>query len=945
MADTSFNPDAYLAAKARGPSGVPADAVQVGQFDPDAYLTQKQSAQYQALQDKYGSAGQQAIAGVEGAARGVSLGASDLAETNLGLDTPENIKGRMAANPLTSFAGNALGSAALIAGTEGLGAGPSAAANAGARAATLGAGVAGPLTSAAATAAKIGGMTAEGALFGAGNAVSDYALGDPDLNAQKVLAHIGMGAALGAGLGVLSKGVEAVPAILRSSEPIGTADSAAEVGSAASPALGQQAKSLSDIDQQMIVAQKYGGQSELTALAQNDAAMGAAARLNSDLQFPITDMQLNSLKSPDARIDYKMDVELPGRTGTTLRNLENAQSKELDRVMNRAIDSVAPGYETTSDAAEAGERASRAFTEVIEPAQKEAGEAIKRLKGTAIDQIDHTPGLIEYLTNPEISKYADPKLASMFDTAGDAIEIKPFNKKMGMAEKTYSNLSKTLKDLESGPTSLEDLFNLRKGIDDGVNPLEQGGAGAELTRAKAAIMDYIQDLIQHYEPDAQVRSTMAKYAQIAESARFVEKKIGAEIGTDNWRSLARGKSDESILSKIFRDSETVAETKKILPSEKFNQILADHLAILKHGATTDGALSTAKFANKLKAGQYALGEAVRDNPAALQKIQDAITLRRMFPDSPSANPPHTARTLLGALAKGGLDPFAHVKELTEYGKERVDELRSARAVNLKLAGRADQAAKLKSIQGIAKQVGNKITSGAKAVFESPAARGGGISSATALSNDEFKKQTDRIKKLSSDPTALMEHLSGNTEALYSAAPAITQSLHHTMVAGLQFLNSKIPRPTDQMTLSQGWEPSRAQRYKFENYYRAVNDPLSVLSDVKNNSVTNESLEALTAVNPALLTEMRNEVMGHMKIEEAKNFPYAAKLSIAKFLGQPLDSNMTPMAIQTNQQVLSMPNLSKQDQVAGTGGRVTVGGMKELSKADRVSTGTQGSADA
>lgn len=309
-------------------------------------------------------------------------------------------------------------------------------------------------------------------------------------------------------------------------------------------------------------------------------------------------------------------------------------------------------------------------------------------------------------------------------------------------------------------------------------------------------------------------------------------------------------------------------------------------------------------------------------------------MMRILPDAPSINPSGTAKTLLGHI-KGHDTILGVLKGIGGFAKEHFEQKQVRAEVAAALAGKADQAAKLKSVEGIAKQVGNKITSGAKAVFDSPAARGGGISGASALTNEEFEKQTNRIKKLSSDPQALMDHLTGNTDALYSAAPNITQGIHNTMIAGLQFLNSKIPRPMDELLLSQGWEPSRAQRFKFENYYRAVDEPLSVLGDVKNNSLTNESMEALQAVNPHLLQEMRLEVMGQMNIEDAKDLSYPSKLSIAKFLGQPLDTNMTPASIIANQQALSMPNLSNQG-----GGKATQGGMKALSKSDRVSTSTQ-----
>ena len=119
-----------------------------------------------------------AKAAIEGLGRGATLGGSDLAAVAAG-ENPEDIKARMAANPNISAGSQMLGGAALIAGTGGLGEGALAAA-------------------------------AEGGAFGAGNLITDKALGDPDLNAQKIASEIGMGALLGLGIHSAAGGVKSV---------------------------------------------------------------------------------------------------------------------------------------------------------------------------------------------------------------------------------------------------------------------------------------------------------------------------------------------------------------------------------------------------------------------------------------------------------------------------------------------------------------------------------------------------------------------------------------------------------------------------------------------------------------------------------------------------------------------------------------------------------------
>ena len=136
-------------------------------------------------EETYGSPSQTLKAGVEGLERGLTFGLSDIARTKLenylpeSMQTkPEEIKARMEENPIASGVGNVLGGAVVLGATGGVG---------------------GALPEGAGLAARLGASAAEGSLFGAGNAVTDYALGDPELNAQKIASEVGFGALLGGG--------------------------------------------------------------------------------------------------------------------------------------------------------------------------------------------------------------------------------------------------------------------------------------------------------------------------------------------------------------------------------------------------------------------------------------------------------------------------------------------------------------------------------------------------------------------------------------------------------------------------------------------------------------------------------------------------------------------------------------------------------------------------
>lgn len=176
-----------------------------------------------ANQKLYGEGlGNEVRAGLEGAARGATFGGSDYLAGALGAD-PEAMRQRRELNPTASTVGEiggALGSALLAPEVAPAGLvsklGTSVAARLAPEALTEGATLASRVLGAAGqVGAQAAGSAVEGAAYGLGQTVTEAALGDPDLNAEKVMANIGYGGLFGGALGgALKAGEIAVPAAI-----------------------------------------------------------------------------------------------------------------------------------------------------------------------------------------------------------------------------------------------------------------------------------------------------------------------------------------------------------------------------------------------------------------------------------------------------------------------------------------------------------------------------------------------------------------------------------------------------------------------------------------------------------------------------------------------------------------------------------------------------------
>lgn len=265
-------------------------------FQDEARVASPDEMHKALLEAKYGGVGGAATALGEGAARGVSFGLTDplaigLAKELGGANAADAVREHLAAikehNPITSLAGEAVGAVAplLVPGAgeanaarvaagatdaaraaSGLaeagrtvGAIPRATAEIGALAERGAAAMMGPEASSVAgrvgqtIVKKAAGAAAEAAVFGAGQEASESALGDHELNAERMIAAVGhsalMGAVLGGGLAGIGKlGSEAGGAILERAAP------------KLSEAAGEQAwKALSPLKKYTLEAEKRAG--------------------------------------------------------------------------------------------------------------------------------------------------------------------------------------------------------------------------------------------------------------------------------------------------------------------------------------------------------------------------------------------------------------------------------------------------------------------------------------------------------------------------------------------------------------------------------------------------------------------------------------------------------------------------------------------------------------
>jgi hypothetical protein len=939
----AFDPDEFIQAKQ--PAGHPVSPVELQSFDPDHFIKQGTIALHGALQEKYGSTLQTILAGIEGAARGGTLGLSDVLATKSGITSPQDILGRMQANPSTSFLSNVAGTTAAIALTGGL----AAPAQGAARALTLGGlGGIGPLTEAATTGSKLAQLIGEGALISGGNVVSDYALGDPTLNAEKILTHIGVGAAIGGGLGLLSKSLGALPAFLRGGKKtkiptiapgqVSPQQALEEVG------LGRTVPGLTPAEE--ITAQGPPGATHFRASLPIEALAEADQK---ELIQGLSDLKPNApeilaagkkLGAPVLegiitadehlqKLDYNL-TQSPSPQGI-------ARNRMYQDAYNKAATSVSNALGAGSDLslAEAGDRAKILLSDAIEARYAPIQALYAEIEGLigdipiakttpaqkAIRNIIDDMGLVE--GTPEYSFVNT--FANGLEKVNDLKKLQKFSTAVDRAtgpETRY--VSKLVK---------EAIHGLNESSVDGF--IEKvGNYGPLFEHAKEQISGLLD----------QIKEAKGRYKTFRQEIGKIAKVLfgGAKIyGPQDFLNKIENQTSENFAGRLFSKDNSRALEFMNQEFPEVTRLLSDfEKSKIRKQASPKNVFTPSTFFRNLEKMSPELKQ-IMFNPEEQEMFQAGKLyfdnfLKNFNPSGTAgANAYHTWLKSPSSMAMNWVKDFG----IAQYIKRGVRLTPEEMGM---IEQEADKAVQLKGIFGIAKNVSNKIEEAAKAIAEKghiPT-----MAAATYMSDHKYEEVTDRIKDYHQNPQKLLDDISENTQGLYQSAPHITQALSSSLMNAIGFLHSKIPPSIQTMPLSPPVGPSQIQKSTFANYYHAVNDPLMALNLIRNGRLNNQTMEALMAVHPALLKEMQSKVIEFLNLDDMKKMSYPTKLALAKFLNQPLDENMIPMAIVSNQAAMQSPQLSQQTSAAqaakGKPKKSSVSGLSKLKLSERAGTRTE-----
>lgn len=827
----------------------------------------------------YGSAKQQALSFIEGALEPNTFGAYGRIASETGLTTSEDIQKRQEFNPGT----HALGEAAGIIGGVALAPEtsiPGLISKAG-NAARAGIAAEGFFGKAAQLATQ---SAIEGGLFTAEHEVSEKLLGDPNVTGESMLGNIGMGAALGGGLGIALSpiAVAAEKALGLGRGYLGRTQTAKD--------LVEKGASIPDVLPHMGLNEAERGSvlkglSELKPNAKE--IQEAAAAINA----PVLESQISSSKFVQD-LDSNL-MQSPTMSGIKRQQIANEGYKASENAINEAL-----GQNLGMSKAEAGEAIKKGLSDALTEESAPITDIYNKVR-----EIGQTVPVEASALKAAAKDMA--KIDGLLSSKGDPIsKSSPGYKLAKRVEGELSNLA-TVDDVR--------LYAQRIGQDTIGQPELKYVAGQIQSKLNALIEDSTLNFAKKTLPDAEA---LIEQHQLAKKAYGALRDEIDELGGALGKKLRKGEGPQAFIDFLNESTpEKIADKLFTKNNSRFLEFLqkrfpeqSDLLSSLKKSQIKDAALADGQLnPNKVLKEIDKLEPEIKKflfKPEELDKIKATQTYLDAMPKN--VNPSGTSKgmqlfdflrhPISGSISQGS--DFLKTKLIQQLVKSSPGE---APLINA-LIHMADMSGKM--ARGIEKHAGGIFGKATETLIESNNDKKSYPKASEPLKMDKIGNV---IEAYMANPEGLIDHMTRGLTPINDHAPTIANSMTTSVGTAVTFLASKMPSKDRLAPLDTPNTPNNVEVAKFNRYVEIVNQPLKALQYVKNGSILPQDIEAISQVYPSLYNNMKQAVteklVNYTSTKNVSELPYKTKLGLSMFLGQNLDSTLSAQNILQSQAIL------------------------------------------
>ncbi len=852
-------------------------------------------------------------AGLEGAARGITVGLSDIA---LGQLDREGVSQRRKYNQGAALAGE-LGGTVLGAA---FGASPAGLISKGG--AAVGEAVAGTkVVKGLGSAAQryipaIAGGAAEGVGYGAGTGVTNVALSDDPMTAESVMSEIGTNAILGGVIGgvagaggqLLADGAKAGKAYaqkLATREP--------KVGTIADDVLNDIARPSApgknaDVDA-TLRAEKRGLTKEAKGLEAEQAAaqkptLPDYGAIDPEATYTVTSKEL------EARGIH----ELPG-AGTDPIRMERARGnlgkvEELDQPIRLTMDKdgqvfVEDGRHRIRAALEEGgerplqvkiDRGAEGFSAKTETVpitgQSAATDVVEKFK-TDYHKLD-TAARQNIRQMEGLQAKGDMRFTPELEEASKRLE----QARRDMREFLPLEKERSYEVVNSGPRSgyadkqgksLQTWTGDNEAI---IAGLKKPGARDAIWKFEAALDDMQSKLGNKEYPTVLGEHPVfdATRAPSAPAVPFSVPNPGAE------RVAAIGERmtqiDAMIAPTAKLEAKVAAAEAKIAAAEKAGLKVTDE-----------------QFLQAAREGGMPGIKALSDLPTPGQKLLKAQVYEKLAKEMVSKAAPKGSNSIVdiaGAAAGEWL-----LNGVLGHGLSAIVGGHLGRLVKGSLAGLRGKVAGMagEGAVQLAKGVDAFLGGVAKAARQAPKMTSAILDTATfampgsepAKGSTAFEKRSSEISSIMGDPMRARRQIHDQLAGIRAADPMLADQMEDLAFRRLMWIGDKMPKSTapPRMGKQPKYTPSDAEKSQWARVIQTAEDPRSIFDSMAHGTITSEQVDTLKELYPEMYSRIQTDIT--MRAAELQNeLTWKQRLVISTLFNRPTDSILTPQSIQTLQ---------------------------------------------
>lgn len=158
----------------------------------------------------------------------------------------------------------------------------------------------------------------------------------------------------------------------------------------------------------------------------------------------------------------------------------------------------------------------------------------------------------------------------------------------------------------------------------------------------------------------------------------------------------------------------------------------------------------------------------------------------------------------------------------------------------------------------------------------------------------FRKRSQELAQLVANPLAAHQQAYDNLTPVRQAHPIVADRMEMKAVEASQYLFDKMPKDPGNMQRFgvSAWKPDEGAIIKWAQYVKAVQDPVSVLEDAANGTITPAGAETLRTLYPAMFAEAQKTLM--MNADDLrKNSTFDQRVRLTVLFGVPVDSAAAP----------------------------------------------------